>query len=160
MAYFATLNESNIVIRVESINNVVILDDDDVEQEQLGIDFLISLYGAGNYKQTSYNRNIRKNFAGIGDTYDTTRDAFIPPKPYASWTLVEDTCLWEAPVAYPDDDKYYEWNEAITNWDIPPQPYASWTLNDNNHWQPPVTYPNDGKDYEWDEATTNWVERE
>jgi len=111
MAHFATLNESNIVIRVEVINNAVILDDDDVEQEQLGIDFLISLYGAGNYKQTSYNGNIRKNYACIGYTYDASRDAFIQSKPYASWTLNESTCQWIAPVTYPDDDKSYVWDE-------------------------------------------------
>jgi hypothetical protein len=111
MAHFATLNESNIVIRVEVINNAVILDDDDAEQEQLGIDFLISLYGAGNYKQTSYNGNIRKNYAGVGHTFDSGRDAFIAPKPYPSWTLVEDTCQWTAPVTYPDDGKFYAWNE-------------------------------------------------
>ena len=111
MAHFATLNESNIVIRVEVVNNNVILDDDDAEQEQLGIDFLISLYGAGNYKQTSYNGNIRKNYAGIGYTYDSGRNAFIAPKPYPSWTLVEDTCRWTAPVEEPDDNKVYDWNE-------------------------------------------------
>ena len=111
MAHFAILNESNIVIRVEVVNNNVILDDDDAEQEQLGIDFLISLYGAGNYKQTSYNGNIRKNYAGIGYTYDSGRNAFIAPKPYPSWTLVEDTCRWTAPVEEPDDDKVYDWNE-------------------------------------------------
>ena len=111
MAYFATLNESNIVIRVEAINNVVILDDDDVEQEQLGIDFLISLYGAGNYKQTSYNGSIRKNYAGIGYTYDSERDAFIPPKVSENWPLNNTTCLWEPPIAYPDDGKIYKWNE-------------------------------------------------
>ena len=111
MAHFATLNESNIVIRVEVINNAVILDDDDAEQEQLGIDFLISLYGAGNYKQTSYNGNIRKNYAGIGYTYDSGRDAFISPKPYPSWTLVEDICKWTAPVTLPDDNKLYNWDE-------------------------------------------------
>ena len=111
MAHFAILNESNIVTRVEVINNAVILDDDGVEQEQLGIDFLINLYGAGNYKQTSYNGNIRKNYAGIGYTYDSGRNAFIPPKPYPSWTLVEDTCQWTAPVTYPDDGKNYMWNE-------------------------------------------------
>ena len=98
MAHFAILDESNIVTRVEVINNAVVLDGDDVEQEQLGINFLISLYGAGNYKQTSYNGNIRKNYAGIGYTYDSGRNAFIPPKPYPSWTLVEDTCRWTAPV--------------------------------------------------------------
>jgi|TARA_B110000977_G_scaffold80714_1_gene108028 hypothetical protein len=111
MAHFATLNESNIVTRVEVINNAVILDDDGVEQEQLGIDFLINLYGAGNYKQTSYNGNIRKNYAGKGYTFDSERNAFIPPKSYPSWTLVEDTCQWTAPVTYPDDGKNYMWNE-------------------------------------------------
>ena len=111
MAHFATLNESNIVTRVEVINNAVILDDDGVEQEQLGIAFLINLYGAGNYKQTSYNGNIRKNYAGKGYTFDSERNAFIPPKSYPSWTLVEDTCQWTAPVTYPDDGKNYMWNE-------------------------------------------------
>ena len=70
----------------------------------------------GTWVQTSYNHNIRKNFAGIGYTYDSTRDAFIPPKPYASWTLNETTCNWEAPVACPDDGKEYTWDEDTTNW--------------------------------------------
>ena len=111
MAHFATLNESNIVIRVEVINNDVILDGDGVEQEQLGKDFLTSLYGAGNYVQTSYNNNIRKNYASRGYTYDLGRDAFIEPKPYPSWTLVEDTCRWTAPIVRPDDGKMYTWDE-------------------------------------------------
>jgi hypothetical protein len=79
----------------------------------------------GEWIQTSYNtrggqhpegRPLRKNYAGIGYTYDSVRDAFIPPKPYASWTLNEDTCLWDAPVAYPTDGKMYTWDEATTNW--------------------------------------------
>ena len=70
----------------------------------------------GEWIQTSYNGNFRKNYAGIGYTYDLTRDAFIPAKPYPSWTLVEDTCLWTAPIAYPDDGKVYEWNEDTTAW--------------------------------------------
>tara|TARA_R110000787_G_scaffold176997_1_gene289056 strand:- start:349 stop:666 length:318 start_codon:yes stop_codon:yes gene_type:complete len=70
----------------------------------------------GEWIQTSYNGNFRKNYAGIGYTYDLTRDAFIPAKPYPSWTLVEDTCLWTAPIAYPDDGKIYEWNEGTTAW--------------------------------------------
>ena len=123
MAHFAILNESNIVTRVEVINNAVVLDGDDVEQEQLGINFLISLYGAGNYKQTSYNGNIRKNYAGIGYTYDSGRNAFIPPKPYPSWTLVEDTCRWTAPVEEPDDNKVYDWNED------------AYQADNNNGWQ-------------------------
>lgn len=79
----------------------------------------------GEWIQTSYNtyggqhpegRPLRKNYAGIGYTYDRVRDAFIPPKPYASWILNEDTCLWDAPVAHPDDGKTYSWDEATTNW--------------------------------------------
>jgi len=80
----------------------------------------------GEWLQTSYNTSggvhldggtpLRKNYAGIGMTYDSVRDAFIAPQPYPSWTLVEDTCLWEAPVAYPTDDKMYEWDEDTTSW--------------------------------------------
>jgi len=115
MAHFATLNESNIVIRVEAINNDVILDGDGVEQEQLGIDFLTSLYGTGNYKQTSYNNNFRKQFAGIGFTYDATKDKFISIQPFSSWSL-DGNDDWQPPVAEPDDGKDYNWNEEITNW--------------------------------------------
>tara|TARA_B110000879_G_scaffold168961_1_gene218742 strand:+ start:1107 stop:1424 length:318 start_codon:yes stop_codon:yes gene_type:complete len=71
----------------------------------------------GEWIQTSYNNNIRKNYAGIGFTYDATRDAFYAPKPYPSWTLIEDTCQWEAPTAYPDDGLVYNWNEETTTWD-------------------------------------------
>ena len=70
----------------------------------------------GEWIQTSYSGSIRKNYAGVGYTYDATRDAFIPPKPYPSWTLVEATCQWTAPVARPDDDKVYDWNEDTTAW--------------------------------------------
>jgi hypothetical protein len=82
------------------------------------------LFGTG-WVQTSYNthggqhpegRSLRKNYAGIGFTYDSTRDAFIPPKPYASWLLNEDTCLWNSPVPYPTDDKQYRWDESTTSW--------------------------------------------
>jgi hypothetical protein len=71
--------------------------------------------------QTSYNKNIRKNYAGIGYTYDSVRDAFIPPKPYDSWVLNEETCQWESPVSYPStpvpEGAYYAWNEATQQWD-------------------------------------------
>ena len=117
MAHFAKLDNGNKVIRVDVLSNVVITDENDVEQEQLGIDFLTNLYGGvGWYKQTSYNENFRKNFAGIDYTYDGIRDAFIAPQTYPSWTLNEDTCRWEAPIAYPDDGKDYIWDEATTNW--------------------------------------------
>ncbi len=70
----------------------------------------------GEWIQTSYTGSIRKNYAGVGFTYDTVRDAFIAPQPFPSWTLVESTCIWNAPTAYPDDGKDYEWNEDTTNW--------------------------------------------
>ena len=117
MAHFAQLDSTNNVIRVEVVNNNVITDADGNEQEQVGIDFLTNLYGGvGWYKQTSYNGNFRKNYANVGGVYDSVRDAFIPPKPYPSWTLVEDTCKWTAPVTYPDDGKVYRWDEDTTNW--------------------------------------------
>ena len=72
---------------------------------------------AGNWIETKMDGSIRKNYAGIGFSYDATRDAFIPPKQYESWTLNEDTCQWEAPVAYPDDGNVYEWNETNQQWD-------------------------------------------
>ena len=116
MAHFATLNESNIVTRVEVINNDVILNGDGVEQEQLGIDFLTSLYGAGNYVQTSYNNNFRKQYAGIGYTYNSSKNIFIADKPYASWAL-DSNDDWQAPVDKPDDGKRYNWNETDRQWD-------------------------------------------
>jgi hypothetical protein len=117
MAHFAHLNEINQVIRTSVVNNEVITDTDGNEQEQVGIDFLTQLNGGvGWYKQTSYNGTFRKNYAGVGFTYDSERDAFIPPQPFPSWTLNEDTCQYEAPVPYPTDDKMYTWDEETTNW--------------------------------------------
>ena len=117
MAHFAELNETNNVIRVCTLSSTVITDSDGNEQEQIGIDLLTQLSGGvGWYKQTSYNGNFRKNYAGVGYTYDSQLDAFIPAKPYSSWTLVEATCQWTAPVTYPDDGKSYKWDEDTTNW--------------------------------------------
>jgi len=113
MAHFAKLGTGNIVERVEVVSN------DIATTEQAGVDFLNNLYNTRDvWKQTSYNNNIRKNFASIGYKYDQTRDAFIPPKPFNSWTLNETTCLWEAPVAYPTDGQRYTWNETNQTWDL------------------------------------------
>jgi hypothetical protein len=114
MAHFAKLGTGNIVERVEVVNNNI------ATTEQAGIDFLKQLYNEPNavWKQTSYNNNFRKNYAGIGYTYDEDRDAFIPKKPFNSWLLNETTCQWEAPVAYPTDGQYYKWNETIVNWEL------------------------------------------
>tara|TARA_Y100000310_G_C20185932_1_gene580284 strand:- start:42 stop:434 length:393 start_codon:yes stop_codon:yes gene_type:complete len=126
MAHFAKLDQDNIVIKVNVVHNNELLVDG-TENEQKGINFLNTLFNTSdNWKQTSYNTSggvhklggtpLRKNYAGIGFTYDGDKDAFIPPQPFSSWTLNEDTCRWEPPVAYPDDDKIYIWNEETTNW--------------------------------------------
>ena len=101
MSHFAKLN-NNIV------TEVIVAEQDFINSGAVGDSFL--------WVQTSYNNNFRKNYAGVGYTYDKSKDAFIPPKPYPSWTLVEDTCQWTAPTAMPDDGKMYEWNEDTTNW--------------------------------------------
>jgi len=115
MAHFAKLDENNNVLAVHVVNNDVITVDGN-ESEQAGIDFLTSLHGHTLWKQTSYNGNIRKNYAGIGYTYDASRDAFIASQPYGSWTLNETTCQWEPPVAYPTDGKRYGWFEPNQQW--------------------------------------------
>jgi len=116
MAHFAKLDENNVVLEVHVVHNNELLDESGVEQEQRGVDFLINWSGGYPlWKQTSYNGNMRKNYAGIGYTYDPQRDAFIPPKPYPSWVLNEDTCLWEAPVTMPTDGMY-SWDEDTVSW--------------------------------------------
>jgi len=123
MAHFAKLGIGNIVERVEVVSNDV------ASTEQAGVDFLQNLYNNRDvWKQTSYNTikgihlnggtPFRKNYAGVGFTYDQTRDAFIPPRPFSSWTVNEETCVWEAPVAYPDDGQPYSWNEETQQWDL------------------------------------------
>ena len=113
MAHFAKLGTGNIVEKVEVVSN------DIATNEQAGVDFLNNLYGTRDvWKQSSYNGNIRKNYAGVGFTYDETLDAFIPPKEFKSWILNERTCLWEAPVEKPTDDQLYKWNEEDQTWDV------------------------------------------
>ena len=118
MAHFAKIGLNNKVIEVLTVNNDVLKDSNGIEQESIGIDFLTKLTGWAIWKQTSFNKNFRKNCAGIGYTYDETRDAFIPPKPYNSWVLNEQNCLWEAPVAMPENIKLYSWNETNQSWDL------------------------------------------
>ena len=102
MSHFAKIDSNNIV------TEVIVAEKNFINSGLVGDEFL--------WVQTSYNDNFRKNFAGIGYAYDSTRNAFIPPQPYPSWTLVEATCRWEAPVTKPDDNKNYTWDEATTNW--------------------------------------------
>ena len=115
MAHFAQLNDENLVTQVIVVANQDTADQDGVENEAIGIEFCTNLLG-GTWKQTSYNANIRKNYAGVGYKYDATLDAFIPPQPFASWTLNNETAQWEAPTPYPTDDKRYTWDEATTAW--------------------------------------------
>jgi hypothetical protein len=128
MAHFAKLGIGNIV------EEILVVSNDIATTEQEGINFLRNLYKDQHLPvvQTSYNTKagvhnnngtpLRKNYAGIGFKYDQQRDAFIPPKPFNSWILNEDTCLWEAPFPIPttelENNQYYFWNESIINWEI------------------------------------------
>lgn len=131
MAYFAKLDENNIVLNVHAVENSVITVDG-VESEQKGIEFLQQIHGHPHWKQTSFNMvagvhqqgkaPFRKNFASVDDSYDPQRDAFIRPKPYPSWILDEETCNWVAPVPYPvsespDGGRIYHWVEETNTWE-------------------------------------------
>jgi len=115
MAHFAQLDENNVVTQVIVVGNSDCADANGVEKESIGVAFCERLIG-GTWKQTSYNGNIRKNYAGIGYTYNADIDAFVPPKPFASWTLNNETAQWEAPTPMPEDGKMYSWDEATTSW--------------------------------------------
>lgn len=117
MAHFAELDPNNTVKRVIVVDNSKLRDANGIESEGLGIAFCVSLFGPEtSWVQTSYNRTFRKNYAGLGYIYDSVRDAFIPPKPYESWLLDEDTCTWQPPVPMPDDGGFYEWDESSQSW--------------------------------------------
>jgi hypothetical protein len=115
MAHFAELDNDYNVVRVIVVDNNDILDENGNESEEIGIDFCTQLLG-GIWKQTSYNANFRKNYAGIGYTYDQGRDAFIAPKPFSKWILNEDTCQWESPLPRPDEPGY-SWNDESGEWE-------------------------------------------
>ena len=112
MASFAKLNNDNIVIDVQSVHN------NTATNEDAGITFLNNLYGTSDTWKQSFKDGTRKNYAGIGYTYDEDKDAFIAPKPFNSWSLNETTCRWEPPTSYPDDGNSYTWNELTTTWNL------------------------------------------
>ena len=116
MAHYAQIDANNVVTQVVVIDNKDTADASGVEKEHIGAAFCERLFG-GTWKQTSYNGNIRKNYAGIGYTYRSDIDAFVAPKPYASWILNADA-QWEAPVAMPTDGQMYSWDEATTSWKV------------------------------------------
>ena len=122
MAHFAKVNSSNVVVEVHAVDNWNCVDGEGNEVEAIGRAWQESVFGVQEgirWIQTSYNHNIRKNYAGIGMTYDEGRDAFIHPKPFPSWVLNETTCRWEAPTPMPTDaaeNEFYTWNEETTSW--------------------------------------------
>ena len=115
MAHFAEIGLNNTVLRVIVVSNEDCKDQFGQESEVIGAKFCNTLFG-GVWVQTSYNSTIRKNYAGVGYTYDTSLEAFIPPKPFASWILDETTCQWHAPLTYPVDGKPYVWDETAFSW--------------------------------------------
>lgn len=160
MAHFAQLDENNVVTQVIVVHNNELMDGTD-ESEAKGIVFCQSLFGADTrWVQTSYNANFRKNYAGIGYTYDATLDAFVPPKPerFPSFVLDETTATWKPPVDRPTDT-VYRWDEPSVSWVAVPQSYPSWSASgDPLAWTPPTPRPIDGKHYKWDEPSLSWVE--
>ena len=117
MAHFAKLDDQNVVIEVNVVNNETLNNLEFPESEPVGVAFLTEWSGGhSNWKQTSYNVNFRKNYAGVGYKYDSTYDAFIPPQPFPSWTLDTELYDWLPPVSHPNDGKLYEWKEEILNW--------------------------------------------
>ena len=172
MGHFALLNSENIVTFV-----TVSRDEDDNRELE------ISQQTGDKYRRTSYNtrggvhyrsdnntpsedqtKAFRKNYAGLGYSYDEQRDAFIPPKPYPSWLLDEFSCLWDSPIPYPDITNIplpyqiynrYFWNEEIVNW-LLQKPFESWELIEDSYYISPTPYPTDGNNYYWNEETLNW----
>lgn len=111
MAYYAKLQDQNRVVQVIAIPNEV------EPTEAAGVAYCQSLFG-GQWIKTSYNGTIRKNYAGLGFTYDPTRDAFVPPRPFPSWLFDEQTCRWNPPEPYPTDGNYYRWDEYTQTWRV------------------------------------------
>lgn len=119
MAHFAKLNQDNLVIDVIVVANDVLLDSNNEEQEQLGIDFLNLTFGEHNWKQTSFNGSFRKNYASVGYSFNEDLNTFIPEKPFNSWILNEDTCQWDSPKPQPEENSPsigYAWDEQIQEW--------------------------------------------
>ena len=117
MAHFAELDENNVVLQVIVVHNNELMDTDGTENEAKGVQCCNSLFGHNNWIQTSYNANMRKQFAGIGYTYDDVNDVFVSPQPYPSWSLDENHD-WQAPTPKPEDENTYIWNEETQSWDV------------------------------------------
>ena len=148
MAHFAKLDENNIVISVHALDNHVTADSEGVEDENIGVAYLTKIHNHSNWKQTSYNHNFRKQYCGIGYTYDSAKDKFIEPQPFPSWSLDENDD-WNAPVTYPSITSYIPEGQSeplfyLINWDEPGQ---KWTAYD---WQTPQG------SFNWNVDTGSW----
>jgi hypothetical protein len=117
MAHFAELDENNVVLQVIVVHNNELLDDEGQENEAKGVEFCSTLFGHNNWVQTSYNHSMRKQFAGVGFTYDDVNDIFVAPQPYPSWSL-DDNSDWQPPTPMPEDGNMYSWNEDTQSWDL------------------------------------------
>tara|TARA_R100001086_G_C11776771_1_gene242434 strand:- start:23 stop:595 length:573 start_codon:yes stop_codon:yes gene_type:complete len=187
MAHFAQLDDDNNILQVIVISNDDILNDEGNEDESVGIAYCQNLFGNNTtWIQTSYNANLRGNYAEVGGSYDSENDIFKPVKPFPSWVWNNETLNWEAPMEKPEgvddrwgwnENKYNEtndgWEELYTYptwiqnkiwvWNIDLQvfeaiqPYPSWTQNENGLWQAPVEYPSSG-DWDWSENQLQWIE--
>ena len=144
MSHWAEIDENNIVIRV------TVGDNNDPNGDE-GYQWLIDNLG-GRWIKTSYNNNIRKQYAGIGFYYDEENDVFIQPKPFESWTL-DENFDWQPPVQKPEVG-FHIWNEETLSWEAA-APFPSW-IPDGENWIPPVSHPNDGKNYTWNEQELSW----
>jgi hypothetical protein len=169
MAHYAFLDENNIVTEViVGIDEFELIEGQDPE-------IWYGNFRGQTCKRTSYNTSAgqhilggtayRKNYAGIGFTYDENRDAFIPPKPYPSWILNEASCLWDSPIPYPNTNNIpehyrnynaYIWNEDILNWELVSY-FDSWVLSEDDYYEAPIPHPTDGGVYEWDDLNNIWV---
>ena len=162
MAHFAEINSEGVVGRVLVLSNDVITRDGE-EVESVGVEYLQGMFPHTNWVQTSYNGSFRKRSAGIGSTYDSDRAAFLPPQPYPSWTLSEETLNWVCPKPMPEQEAelgeegfiHYAWNESAGEWqEVPVQPDGHWWSEEDWAWYPPM--PNDGQHYVWNNETKEW----
>ena len=162
MAHFAEINSEGVVGRVLVLSNDVITRDGE-EVESVGVEYLQRMFPNTNWVQTSYNNNFRKRYAGMGYTYDSARDAFLPPQPYPSWTLSEETLDWVCPKPMPEQEAelgeegfiHYAWNESAGEWqEVPERPEGHWWSEEDWAWYPPM--PNDGQHYVWNNESKEW----
>jgi len=148
MAHFAKLDDNNIVLAVHALDNHVTADSEGVEDENIGVAYLTKIHKHSNWKQTSYNDNFRKQYAGIGYTYDTAKDKFIKPQPFPSWSLDEND-NWNAPVIYPSIPSYIPDGQSeplfyMINWDEPGQKWIAY------NWESPP------ESFNWNVDTGSW----